>query len=202
MYKVISRSVVRLSLAKAGLSERWSKQVLLLIAPSPCMSVLCVLPLSSSLFSFLHASLYLNFCSLILVHLPTDFCTPWDSRILLLLLFWTCYLNLGSLLSFPLQVLYTWQLVLSQLLHKEASPSQGWHCCNCTCLDGSCSCFTALSMGPPKGMGGEAMQGGEEIPAGNEMKGEASRSALGVPPLTVWRNQHVLSDGIEIVISK
>lgn len=29
------------------------------------------------------------------------------------------------------------------------------------------------------------MQGGEEIPAGNEMKGEASSSALGDPPLTV-----------------
>lgn len=48
------------------------------------------------------------------------------------------------------------------------------------------NCFTALSMGPPpKAVRGEAMQGEEEIPAGNEMKGEASSSALGVPPLTV-----------------
>lgn len=130
MHKVISKSVVRLSLAKAALSEKWSKQVLLLIAPSPCMCVLCILPLSSSLFSFLRASLYLNSCSLIPVHLPNDFCTLWDSRILplqlLLLLFWMCCLNLGSLpSSVPLQVLCTWQVVLSWLLHQEASPSQG-----------------------------------------------------------------------------
>lgn len=54
---------------------------------------------------------------------------------------------------------------------------------------------------PPQGVGGEAMQGGEEIPAGNEMKGEASSSALGVPPLAVCRNWHVYSVGIEIVNS-
>lgn len=42
-----------------------------------------------------------------------------------------------------------------------------------------------LQAAPPKGVGAEAMQGGEEIPAGDEMKGEASGAALGVPPLTV-----------------
>lgn len=150
MYKVVSKSVVRLSLAKA-LFQKWSKQVLLLIAPSPFMSVLCNLPLSSSLFSsFLRASLYLNFCSLIFVHLPTDFCTPGDSRILplqlLLLLFWLCYLNLGSFPSFfpPPSALY---LAASALIPAPLH-HRGGTCCKCSCLDVSCSCFTAVSMGP------------------------------------------------------
>lgn len=150
MYKVVSKSVVRLSLARAALSEGWSKQVLLFDSTFS-LHVLCILPLSSSLFSsFLRASLYLNFYSLILVHLLTGFYNPWDSRILPLqlplLLLWLCCLNLGSLpSSFPLQVLCTW--CSGTCPTRKPPHHRGGTCCNCTCLDASCSCFTAVSVG-------------------------------------------------------
>lgn len=67
------------SLLKAALLERWYKQGLLYsVCPLPCLCL--YFPCSHLVCSLLSYLLpCMNFCSLINVHLPTDFSAPLDS---------------------------------------------------------------------------------------------------------------------------